>query len=317
MGQASRIGDEKVMRFLMLLLLTFLLTGGAYSFPQVENWKNSPIVVYDNKQQAILKKDLILKAPFAVVTANNDQIEFKINTFDKIVVYQKTKVQILEFLNENGFVSDLYILDGVIRFTSIHRGLGANEQFVTIKTPFFDIKASGLYDFIISLDMKEPSVEVKMISGVLPLEFFAYEKKLNLKAGEKVKFKGVMSDDGAGIKYDYLLNKRKVPKGALLEVMNFDQSSFLKAEKDLAQAEMKKIKELKRKKEALKQKKKEYEDSFLCKKPFGHKNQCAWWLEAGKCYRKRCNVSGEWGDLIERPITSLCKKDFTVAECDY
>lgn len=307
------------MKILMPLLLMLLLTriGYAYSFPQIQNWKNSPIVVYDDKQQAVLKKNLLLKAPFAVVTANNDQLEFKINTFDQIVVYPKTKVQILEFLNETGFVSDFYVLDGIIRFTSMHRSIGANEQYVTLKTPFFDIKASGLYDFIISLDMKEPSVEVKIISGILPLEFFAFEKKLNLKAGEKVKFQGVLSDDGMGIKYDYLLNKRKVPKGTLFDVAKFDQSSFLKAEKDLAQAEMKKIKELKRKKEALKQKKKKYEDSFLCKNPFGHINQCAWRLESEKCYRKRCNVSGEWGDLIERPITSLCKKDFTVAECDY
>lgn len=306
------------MRILISLLFIILPAGGsAFSFPRVNNWKNSPIVVYDNKNQAVLKKNLVLKAPFAVVTASNDQLEFVINTFDQIVIYPKTKVQILEFLNETGFVSDLYVLDGVIRFTSTHRGVAANEQIITLKTPFFDIKASGLYDFIISLDMKEPSVEVKMISGILPLEFFAYEKKLNLKAGEKVKFKGIMSDDGMGIKYDYLLNKRKVPKGDLLDITKFDQGLFLKAEEKLERIEANKKKELQRKKENAKKKQKEYEDSFLCKSPFGHKNQCAWWLESGKCYRKRCNVSGDWGDLIERPITSMCKKDFTVAECDY
>ncbi len=289
----------------------------AFSFPQLSSWKNAPIVVFNNKKQAVLTKDIWLKSPFAVVTANNDQLELKINTFDQIVVYPKAKVQILEFSDETGFVSDFYILDGQIRFTSTYRSIDKHQAVVTLKTPFFDLKTSGLYDFLLILDMKEPSVEVKVISGVLPLEFFAYEKSLNLKSGESVKFQGVLADDGTGIKYDYLLHNRKAPKGSLLATQKFDQSSFIKAEKKSELMESNRKKDLRKKAEAKKKKQKEYEDSFLCKKPFGNKDQCAWWLDSGKCYRKRCNVSGQWGEQIERPLTSVCTKDFSVADCDY
>ncbi|MEQ1723690.1 MAG: hypothetical protein ABL930_10980, partial [Pseudobdellovibrio sp.] len=109
------------------------------------------------------------------------------------------------------------------------------------------------------------------------------------------------------------------PKGKLFEVEKFDISGFLEVQK---KAE---LKNESRKKAALallaekKRKQKAFEDSFLCKKPFGNKDQCVWWLEAGKCYRKRCNASGQWGDRTERPISSLivCKIEPNVAECDY
>lgn len=299
-------------------LLVLFWSVQVFSFPQVIRWVNSPIVVFDNKKQAILAKDLWLKSPFAVVTARHDLLEFKINIFDSVTVYPNSKIQILDFQNETGFVSDLYILGGEARFTSVHRSLAKNETFVTLHTPFFDLPAAGVYDFIVDLDMNVPRVEIKVISGVLPLEFFAFETKLNLKAGERVVFQGVAATDGSGgIKFDNLLNKRKIPKGKLSEIMKFDTTEFLVARKKFVITEAEKKLALKKKKESELKKKKAYEASFLCKKPFGQKDQCAWWLDAGKCYRKRCNVSGQWGDLIERPVTAICTKDFSVADCDY
>lgn len=299
----------------MLSLNLFSLS--VFAFPQVTAWVNSPIVVFENKKQAVLSKEMWLKSPFAVVTSKLDQFEFKLNTFDQVIVYPNSKAQILEFSNETGFVSEFYILGGEIRFASIHRGLGKNDGFVTLKTPFFELPTSGIYDFVIKLDMREPSVEVKVISGVLPLEFFSFEKKVNLKAGEQVKFKGVLSEDGGGIKFDYLLNSRKIPKGTLSEVSIFETKEFLVSEKKLGQSELEKKKAIQLKKALSLKKRLAYEATFLCKKPFAQKDQCAWWLENAKCYRKRCNVSGQWGDLIERPLNENCKKEFTVSECDY
>lgn len=302
----------------MKIFFLFLFASNCiWAFPQVTGWVNTPIVVFDNKNQAILTKDLWLKSPFAVVTASHDQLEFRINTLDSITVYPRSKIQILEFLNETGFVSEFYLLGGEIRFQSMHRSLNKNEGFVTLKTPFFELPTAGVYDFIVKLDMQVPSIEFKVITGVVPLEFFAYEKKLNLKAGDRVVFKGELLEGGGGIKFDYLLSSRKVPKGALSEVMKFDPSAFLKAGNNFVINEAEKKKSLKKKKQAAANKQKAYEATFLCKKPFAQLNQCAWWVEAGKCFRKRCNASGGWGDLIERPVTELCKQEFTVANCDY
>lgn len=301
-----------------IIVLNIILSSVvAYAYPQVTQVKNSPIVVYDNKKQALLKKDLLLKSPFAAVTAKGDQLEFKVNTFDKIILYENSKVQIVDFIDELGYVSDFFILDGQIRYTSTYRGVDSKEQPLHLRTPFFDLQIKVVADFIVKLNMKEPSVEIQMISGALPVEFFAYEKQLLLKSGESVKFVGVLDDDKAGIKYDYLLDNKKTPKGAVGEVQKFDISSFMEAEKKAQQSELNKKKAAKAKLAEKKRKQKEYEDSFLCKNPYGNKDQCMWWVEAGKCYRKRCNVSGQWGDLIERPMSPLCKSDFYVAECDF
>ncbi len=307
------------MKFWLSVFFIFGLFPGirVFGFPQAVRWVNTPIVVFDNKKQAVLTPNLWLKSPFAVVTASHDQFEFKLNDLDSIVVYPNSKVQIVDFLNETGFVSDFYILGGEIRFASTYRSLSKNEAFVTVKTPFFELPTAGVYDIVIKLDMNEPSVEVKVISGVLPLRFFAFEKTPNLKAGERVKFTGVIADEGGGIKYDYLLNNRKIPKGTLSAVTKFDPAEFFKADKKFVESEKDKKLAIKRKKEEAIKKQKAYEATFLCQKPFAQKDQCAWWLDAGKCYRKRCNVSGQWGDLIERPVTELCKKEFSVAVCDY
>lgn len=302
---------------LIMMLFVFGINLKALSFPQVTSFKHSPKVVFENKKQAELKINLLLKSPFAVVTTNEDQLEFKLNNFDHIVVYPNSKVQVLEFSDEMGFVTDFYILDGQIRFSTKYRSPVKSGAVLILKTPFFDLKTIGMADFIISLNMKEPSVEIKVIDGTLPLEFFAFEKTVILKAGESIKFTGILSDDGLGIKYDYLLNNRKAPKGAISEVQEFDQNLFIKKEKTSLIDEEKNKKMSLQKEIDKKKKRKQYEDSFLCKNPFGQKDQCAWRLENGKCYRKRCNVSGEWGDRIERPIAHFCKKDFFVDECDY
>lgn len=302
------------MKFFLVLLFA---SSAVWAFPQVSGWVNTPIVVFDNKSQAILTKDLRLKSPFAVVTASRDQLEFKINTLDSITVYPKSKIQILEFSNETGFVSEFFLLGGEIRFQSVHRSLNKNESFVTLKTPFFELPTAGIYDFIVKLDMQVPSIEFKVITGVVPLEFFAFEKKLNLKAGDRVVFKGELLEGGGGIKFDHLLNGRKAPRGELSEVMKFDPGDFLKAGNNFVLEEAEKKKSLQKKKQAAVKKQKAFEATFLCKKPFAQLNQCAWWQEAGKCFRKRCNASGSWGDLIERPVTELCKQEFTVANCDY
>jgi hypothetical protein len=224
---------------------------------------------------------------------------------------------VIDFLNETGFVENLYILDGQIRFNSTHRNSLKMQSVVVLHTPFFELKMNPLVDVIFSLNMKVPSIEIKVINGSLPLEFFAFEQKINLNAGESVLFKGELSDDALNIKYDYLLDKRKVPRGSLEAVKKFDQSAFVLAEKKAAALIIKNKQNLKNRELEKIRKQKAFEASFLCKAPFGQKNQCAWILKNSKCFRQRCNVSGVWSDVTERSLSSLCANTYFVAECDY
>jgi hypothetical protein len=45
----------------------------------------------------------------------------------------RSGIQVIDFLDEKGFVSDLYMLDGQIRYTVTHRGVGS-VQDLRLKT---------------------------------------------------------------------------------------------------------------------------------------------------------------------------------------
>jgi hypothetical protein len=304
------------MRFFWVISYLLFFASAAFAFPEVISWQNSPKVVFDNKSQAVLSKKGLLKRPFALVTGAHDELELGVNHFDRLYVYGNSKVQVLEFGSEEEFLSDFYFLDGKIRYTSEFRGKQKNFD-ITIKTPFFDLKLTKPADFFIELNMDQAWVEVKVVKGSLPLEFFAYEKKVTLEEGQKVKFQGIKAADKISIQYDYLLGGRKVPKGQLSEVSPFDSEAYIKADTAAQQAEIKRKKDIEFKRLEKIRKQKAYEDSFLCKKPFANKDQCAWWVENKKCFRKRCNASGAWGDITERPLTASCKPEPIVGPCDY
>lgn len=306
-------GQVKFATFLGLLFLTFTVQ----AYPTIVSWQNTPVIAFENKRQAELKTEGLLKSPFAVVNGVHDELTLKMNGFDRILVYEKSKAQILEIMNEGLYVPDFYLIDGRLRVTSEFRGVDKSDQNMILKTPFMDLKLANEADFFVELNMKEAWIELKVLKGSLPLEFFAYEKKVTLTEGQSVRFQGELSDDKKSIRYDYLLNNRKAPRGVLQDTKPFDREKFLKEDDRLRQAEVARKKQIEKKRLDEIRRKKAYEDSFLCKKPFGQKDQCAWWIEKGKCYRKRCNVSGQWGDIIERPVTPRCQPGFTVSTCDY
>ncbi|MBC7419403.1 MAG: hypothetical protein H7328_01630 [Bdellovibrio sp.] len=304
------------MKFLATILV-FGFTTTALAYPEITDWKSSPLIVFENKSSAPLRKNYLVKSPFFVVTANADEVSLQMTTQSELTVYPKSKVQIPEVHSAAIATYDIFLLNGEIR--TRHSGESADQKRNQIKTVFFDLEQPKDADAMIYLDMKEPSVEVRMIRGEWLLEFFAYEKKQTLKAGEKIKFVGVFAADGNGLKYDYLLDNRKIPQGKLGAVQKFEIQQFFDKEKAIRQSILDKKNAFKKNEDDKIKKRKAYEDSFLCKKPFAQKDQCAWWIDGDKCFRKRCNVSGKWGDIVERPLNlePKCTKDFNVADCDY
>lgn len=318
------------MKIKSLLLLLFCILSPLQlmaSYPQILAWKKAPLLAFDNKKQVKLKMNEALKFPFAVLTKEKDQLSLRVNTFDELVLYPKSQLQVMSFADDSGSVSDLYFLGGQLRYTAKQRNQQKTAQpassdstslveQLVIKTPFFDLKTLSEADFIVVLDMKEPSVEVKVLAGQLPLEFFAYEKKLTLQAGQSVKFVGEFADNKLGIQYDYLLNNRKVPRGKLQDVKSFSVEDFLKSEKQAIEHEKQIFRDRAEKEKERLRKIKEYEDSFLCKKPFGQKNQCYWKLDGQACSRYRCDINANWEDKTPRPLQD-CKRKLEVGSCDY
>jgi hypothetical protein len=302
----------------LVFAVLYLISLSAFSFPALKEWQNSPLFAYENKTQPVLKKDLLLKTAFALATANRDQAALVFNQHERVTVYEKSRLQVIDINSETGSVSDLYFYSGKIRYQNNPKLALEDGVSLTLKSPFFELKMpSEEVDFFIELDMKKPKVTLKVVKGYLAVEFFSYERKEKLLAGQQLTFIGELASDKQSIKYDYLLNNKKVPRGNMGQVKDFNHIQYLKAEERARLAEIKRKKDLEFKRLEKIRKQKEYEDSFLCKKPFGNKDQCAWKLENGKCFRQRCNVSGQWGDVTERPINSNCKPDFVVDVCDY
>ena len=303
-----------------VLLFCYLSFVGvtASAFPVLKDWQNSPVFAYENKTQAVVKKNLVLNSAFALVTANRDQASLVFNKQESLIVYEKSRLQVVDINSETGAVSDLFFYSGKIRYQNNPKLASDDLTTLNIKSPFFELKMpSEKIDFFVELDMNKPKVTLKVVQGQLNVEFFAYERKETLKAGQQITFVGELADDKQAIKYDYLLNNKKVPRGQMGDVKDFNHVQYLKAEERARLAEIKRKKDLDFKRLEKIRKQKEYEDSFLCKKPFGNKDQCSWKIENGKCYRRRCNVSGLWGDVTERPIGYNCKSEFTVEACDY
>lgn len=303
----------------LLFVLIFALIGKeSLAFPLLKDWQNTPVFAYENKTQATLKKNLLLKSAFALATANRDQASLVFNKQETVVVYEKSRLQVVDVNSETGSVSDLYFYSGKIRYKNNPKVASDEWPTLNIKSPFFELKMPNHeVDFFVELDMKKPRVTLKIVRGHLDVEFFAYERKEKLSAGQQLSFTGELADDKQSIKYDFLLNNKKVPRGSLGDVKDFNHVQYLKAEERAQFAETKRKKDLEFKRLEKIRKQKEYEDSFLCKSPFGNKDQCSWKLQNGKCFRQRCNVSGQWGDVTERPIGYNCKPDYVVDTCDY
>lgn len=287
------------------------------AYPRILSWRNSPLVVFEGDKNAVLKKNQELKSPFFVLTSRLDEASLALNTGNELDVAKNTKIQVYEVFEDTEQEHVLFLVDGTIRLKNFKTKTQKSPKVNRIRTPFFDLMQPTDSDVIIQLNMKEPSVEIRMVQGEWSLEFLSYERKVQLKAGQQIRFKGELADEADQIRYDHLLEDKKVPKGQLGEIQKFDLAKFI-AEKKIADADI--VKKEKADQKKIKDeiaKKKKHEASFLCKNPFGRLNQCAWKLEQDKCYRQRCNAAGEWGDKTERPATSACTAEYLVGSCDY
>lgn len=303
------------MRFFLGLLL---LAPQIQAYPRIANWRNEPLLIFEGDKHAVLKKDQDLKSPFFALTSRLDEVTLALNTGSSVELAKNTKLQVFEVFEDPQQEHILFLFDGTIRLKN-EKSAQAKKEIKPnrIRTPFFDLDQPLNADVIIYQNMKEPSVEIRMVRGEWNLEFFSYERKVHLKAGQQIKFTGQLADEPDQIKYDFLLQDKKIPKGQLGEIQKFDLARFM-AEKKVADADLIKKEKLEKKKnqDAINRKKK-HEASFLCKNPFGNLNQCSWKIENEKCYRLRCNAAGLWGDKTERPVTQACTKDFLVGSCDY
>ena len=303
--------------FILLLAVSKPCFAVTELFPEIISWKKNTVIEFDNKMVAKLQKNLKLKNGFTVVTKLDDELILKFSGGEEVTVLPKSKVQVPQVSPDTGDVSEFLILEGSIRYKA--PAIIEERSKLRLKSVFFDLKIPPSMDLIVALNLSLPRVKIQVIQGEMKAEFLDFEKKQILKSGDQIAFDG--DKDGESIKYDYLLDGRKSPHGILGAVEKFDYNVFVEIEKDKAASEKIQLQK-KLQAEALKKKKqKDYENSFVCRRPFGHNQQCYWIKKDDKCYRYRCNVSGQWGDETERPLNQLsadrCQAAAQVGACDF
>lgn len=291
-------------------LVALAAANNAPHFPQIETWKNLPKIEFEENKSGVLKKDQALKNAFLISTGAADQIQIRFAGGEVITILPNTKIDVPQVSPDTGEASELSITEGKIRIQS---GASSNSK-LRIKSLFFNLKIPAATDLFLTVDLTTAWAKIDIIQGEMMAAFLDFEKTQVLKMGESVTFKG--EREGSSIKYDYLLNSRKAPHGSLQPVQPFDTAEFVLQEK----ANEKAAKEALQKRKAAEavglRKKQAFENSFLCHKPYGQRDQCYWKKKNQECYRYRCNVSGQWGDETERPLSPHCDSEIA-APCDY
>ncbi len=305
---------------LVFLLLVRPCFSQTESFPEVISWKKNPLIELENKKILLLQKNLNIKNSFTVVTLIDDELVLKFSGGDEIIVLPKSKVTVPQVSPDTGDVSEVFVNEGSVRYKSPE--LQSARSKLRLKSVFFDLKIPPAVDVLVNLNTSLPRVQIQVVSGEMKAEFLDFEKKQILKSGESISFDGEFEDSkkNENIKYDYLLDGRKSPHGVLGLVEKFDYSKFVKQEQDKVQKALIDLQKQKQADALKKKKQKAYEDSFLCRKPFGQREECYWIKKIDKCFRYRCNVSGQWGDETERPLDLMgtrCKSEPQVGRCDF
>lgn len=309
------------MKYLMALVLLQSVQNFSYAtetlnlnYPKIIGWQNTPIIEFINNKKADLKKEQILKDAFVVVTSNGDEAELRFSHGEEITVLEKSRIQVPQVSPDTGEAPEFFIFDGAIRFESTQKMTGASR--LQIKSAFFDLKLPVGLDVLIEVDKKKPSAQFKVIKGEMTVAFLDFDQKVVLKSGESILFVGE-NDEKGNLKYDYFLEGKRMPHGSLKEKDKFDISDYIEKEKAILKARAEETARVKKVEATKVKKKKLVLASFLCHEPLGQRDECYWKKIETKCFRYRCNVSGQWGDETERPMIDKCVVKPVSSLCDY
>ncbi|MFP5519652.1 MAG: hypothetical protein ACLGGX_07090 [Bdellovibrionia bacterium] len=321
----------KLLHLSALIFCSFLgntsFANAATRYPYVESFAGSVEIIGIDGNRNKLQKTTQLLERAQIFTAAKSTAEVVLDADRKIVILPESELLMPSIGWDSQQVPLLVLKKGRVRWVT-----SGSEEF---KYPI--ALSSDLYQFIVprgefefSLYPNKAQAFVKVFEGELNFSALNAEESVNLTRGQMVSFQGVL-DDGK-IAYDVLLKGIKIPKGKLGVVTKVDNSE-LKAQ-ELEKQKLKRMAEFKRK-QAQEQAQRILADGFICQKPYGKLNQCAWVCQGMKsksqkcqleketvwCERVRCNANGEWSDSYRLNKQEALQKCLSakplVDACDY
>ena len=259
-------------------------------------------------------------------------VEFASASGDRLFVYGPSQINFIFLEGDHSLLLNLQ--RGQMRWISSalresEKKTGPPLSKVLLKTDLVELEltssdAGFLYDPFV------PKVEVFNMKGNSKLKVRDSFESVQLDGKQKIHFQGVIEEHE--IAYDLLLEGKKIPKGILsppITIASKEEEIFIPRVRPRIQKESKS--RLGKNGSFLKEKSKDY----VCKKPLGKINQCAWVCEGvsgGKfkncptekkhveCVRRRCDANGEWRDPYKLPKDAgklKCSGKPIVASCDY
>lgn len=322
--------------FGLLSYILFSLGAKADHF-QMKAIISNPQVTLSDATVVALKKDLHLHKDFKLKTTKNQFAKISLGHFFELSVFGDSEVEVSSkdpAFPDEGFLVNL--VNGQIYVHSID-----SKEIKNIKKPELRLK-SDFFDWVIDQNT-DPSKEVNLsikINRETPsisfcnkqkpfeISLFEHEKKILLDASEGIIFQGKNQNEGAGlsadkstphIAYDILLNGRKIPKGEWLEKSKCSFDDLTQLENSLIQKEADEKAKHNARTVKIKTQKSAQDSKFLCHKPYGQLNDCAWILSGKSCVRTRCDAEGKWTDraILSIQKSVLCTAEYQILPCGY
>lgn len=296
-------------------------------YPVITAWQGTVWLTGKEGQRQPVSGKTVLREKALLQTSPSGFVKIQLDGVRTVSLLASTEVSFPAISWEGGEAPVLILKSGDIYW---EQALGKSGAYKTaLRSDLFEFLAPpGSY--ILSMDPGKAFASVKMLEGSMVFAALNAEDSVTVKAGQQVGFQGVIEE--GEISYDILLKGKKIPKGALTAMTAVDPSILNKR----AENEKKHLAEVaaeeKRHRAATERLKKE---GFICAKPPGKFNQCAWVCtgnpksekkrclasEKGvSCVRQRCNANGQWADptaLDAEKGSILCSANPVVAACDY
>lgn len=252
-----------------------------------------------------------------------------LNAQDRLILAADSEITLPGMAMENGRVADLVLEKG--RFRLISR----SDEVRTLSSPLMR-ETFHHGDIVVGLSREKALARVELLKGEMSFRGLENEESVTLTEGETVEFKGEVLD--GVFQFDVLLQGRKVARGTLGEVKKLTDKDLERLKAEFSLTGLKTISQEDQEAQAVQtgrrpRKKTSGKPSpWVCEKPNGRFNQCAYICENNpvsakvcrldlkkvKCARFRCNANGFWEERFEYTAErSPCLAKPLVKECDY
>lgn len=318
--------------FLILTLISFCghfgpmpaLAAAPLVLPAVTQVHGKTWLHISGKPPEALKAKTLIRENSILETTLHSDLQLDLRDHEHLYLRENTKVEVPAITWETLEFSYLNLKFGELIWDAKKDPSQKAPTSLILKNEllYLTLPAEGKYHFL--YNPKLAQMEVRVYEGSIEFSQMNAEVTQTVSAGEKIKFQGILSEEG--FEYDLLLKGKKIPKGFLTPLEKISTAD-LKVFTDLfKKPDHQKLKASKTALNTL-------SGPLICQKPKGVFNDCSWQCEhnpkiktkkchiesGARCVKYRCNANGLWSDrmVLTGGASLKCQAQPQVEACDY